>query len=391
MIDPGERAFRHVQYLAGEIGCRMIATPAYRAAADYITRLLVQNGFNPQVQELDFPCWIPEIGTLELDGKPLEAVVNAFSPSCKVTAPSILLSTPAELEAAVLSEHIPVLYGYLSRQPLTTKDAFYASESDHHVVRILEEKRPPAIITVQPHIHNRWPLIEDFQFKIPSVTVPVAAGLELLHSAGSMVSLDIKSQSTPGTAKNLIASHVPNGQPRIVLCAHYDTKIDTPGAWDNAGGTAILLTLMEKWAETGWFPPVELVFFGGEEYSMAVDQAYINRFTNPAGQIRAAVNLDGIGHALKTTTVAVFEISPEQEKSTLQTIRRFTGVTQADPWPESDHSWFYPLGIPTWAISQQGLLNLDFAHSPFDNIGWISPEKLDETVNLVDELVKTLI
>lgn len=391
MTASGTRTFRHVQFLAGEIGCRMIATPNYQAAGDYITRILAECGFPIRVQELDFPCWTPEESRLELGGKMLETVINAFSPPCQVSAPTVPLATLAELEAADISGRIPLLYGYLAREPLVTKDAFYAGESDHRVIQVLEEKRPQAIITIHPQAHSRWPLIEDPQFDIPSVTVPAAAGLELLGAAGKEVKLEIYTRRTPGKARNVIAGNLRAGQPRIVVSAHYDTKVDTPGAWDNAGGAAVVLALAERWAEGGSIPPVELVFFGGEEYSMAVDGAYVGQFAKPAEDIRAAINLDGIGHALKTTTLASFEVPPALEGAVQALLQGFPGVNPVDPWPASDHSWFYPHGIPTWAISQQGLLHLDFAHTPDDNVSWISPAKLEEAVDLASELVRRLV
>ncbi len=91
---------------------------------------------------------------------------------------------------------------------------------------------------------------------------------------------------------------------------------------------------------------------------------------------------------LKTTTVAFFEVPAAIEQAARAVIRQFPGAMQTEPWPASDHSWFYPHGIPTLAISQGGLLNLDFAHTPDDNMGWISPAKLEEAVNLTEKLIR---
>ncbi|MCC6147210.1 MAG: M20/M25/M40 family metallo-hydrolase [Anaerolineaceae bacterium] len=386
----GKRVYEHVQHLAGEIGCRMIAAPGYHTAGGYIREVLEKCGLDVEAQAIDFPYWFAEETRLELDGKPMDAIPNVFSPPCHAAAPLVPLGTLAELEAADLTCCIPVLYGYLTREPLTVKEAFYASENDHRVVQALEEKRPPAIIAVHPQLHKRWALIEDCQFTIPSVTVPAGEGLRLIRSAGQTVSVKICSQSKAGKAKNLIARRTSAAGKRIVLCAHYDTKIDTPGAWDNASGAGALLTLAESLAESPSVP-VELVFFGGEEYSMSVDQAYINRFDRPAEDILAAINLDGIGHALKTTTVAFFEVPAAIEQAARAVIRQFPGAMQTEPWPASDHSWFYPHGIPTLAISQGGLLNLDFAHTPDDNLEWISPEKLEEAVDLTEKLIRLFV
>ena len=391
MKSPDKRAYEHVQQLAGEIGCRMIATPGYHAAGGYISEVLAAFGYEVEVQSIDFPYWFAEETRLEVNGKPIEVVPNVFSPPCRVSAPLVPLGTLAELEAADLAHCIPVLYGHLAREPLAVKEAFYASEDDHRVIQVLEEKRPPAAITVHPYLHTRWALIEDYQFAIPSVTAPAEEGLGLIRSAGQTAHLQIHSQSKAGQAKNLIARLPSASGKRLVLCAHYDTKINTPGAWDNASGVGVLLTLAEILAQRQPAPPVELVFFGGEEYSMSVDQAYINQFDKPSEEILAAINLDGIGHALKTTTLALFEVPVAIEQSARAVIQQFPGVMQTEPWPASDHSWFYPRGIPSLAVSQTGLLNLDFAHTLDDHLGWLSPAKLDEAVSLTGKLTRLFV
>lgn len=366
----------------------MIATPEYHAANHYIHEVLTNNGFTVEVQSIDFPYWFAEDTRLELGDKPIEDFPNVFSSPCHAEAPLVALGTLAELEAADLTRRIPVLYGHLAREPLAAKEAYYASEADHRVVHTLEEKRPPAVITVHPQRDGRWALIEDVQFTLPSVTVPAEQGLLLVRSSGQTVRLQIHSQSKAGKAKNLIAHRQPAAGKRIVLCAHYDTKINTPGAWDNASGVGVLLALAENLAKSQPALPVELVFFGGEEYSMSVDQAYINRFTQPTEDIRAAINLDGAGHALKTTTAAFFEVPPLIEQAAQSAMKQIPGVIQTEPWPASDHSWFYPRSIPTVAISQTGLLCLDFAHTPEDNLRWISPEKLGEAAILTEKLIR---
>ena len=52
---------------------------------------------------------------------------------------------------------------------------------------------------------------------------------------------------------------------KVVLMAHFDTRINTPGALDNAGGVATLLALAEALRETALPFDLEFIAFDGEE------------------------------------------------------------------------------------------------------------------------------
>jgi aminopeptidase YwaD len=67
---------------------------------------------------------------------------------------------------------------------------------------------------------------------------------------------------------------------------------------------------------------------------------------------------------------------------------RYPGVQRVDPWPASDHYIFYSHGVPSLAISSVGIK--DQYHTPYDNIDWISPAKLDEAARLALDLVTAL-
>ena len=242
--DPlAERIAGHLQRLAGEIGCRPGGMPANRAAAEYIRDVYEAAGLGVEMQEFACPAWEALATRLEVEGAALAAEANAFSPPCDVAAPAVAVGTIAELEASDLRGRIGILYGDLTTNPLSAKSWFLKSEHDDHIIRLLEEKAPVALLTVQAKPGELQRLIEDWEFLIPSATVPARAGLALLRAENPTVRLRIESRQAPGLTWNVIGRAPGRGWGRLVLCAHYDTKFDTPGALDNGAGVATVLAL----------------------------------------------------------------------------------------------------------------------------------------------------
>ncbi len=187
-MDLEARLSAHLQRVCGEIGPRPIGSPGDRAAADYIRRAFRASGLEIEEQRHPCPAWREEETHLELNGERLVAAANAYSPGVEVLAPTVAAATLVELESADLRGRIAVLYGDLARSPLTTKGCvLYEAERDWKIVSLLEEKGPEAIITVNPRLGCVERIIEDWEFSIPSATVPAEVGLVLLDGYRSLV------------------------------------------------------------------------------------------------------------------------------------------------------------------------------------------------------------
>ena len=80
-----------------------------------------------------------------------------------------------------------------------------------------------------------------------------------------MAQLTIESERKPGYSANMVARSAK--QPStVVICAHLDTKFDTPGALDNGSGLAVLLALAQTLDKADYPFALELVAFTNEEY-----------------------------------------------------------------------------------------------------------------------------
>jgi aminopeptidase YwaD len=381
----------HVRHLAVHIGSRPIGSPANLAAADYISDVFQQSGLSVERQEIPCPDWVAEQASLQLNEKQLEASANTFSPSCDISGETIPVCTLAELEAAEISGRIPVFYGDLAQGELATKGGIYISERDGRILQILDERQPAGIITINPTLHARWRLIEDFDLNIPSVTVSAHSGLTLLRNAGAVVQMKLLTRRAPGSTANVIGRQQGEIPERIVLCAHYDSKVDTPGAYDNAAGVGVLLTLAQILSQRKHRHTLEWVAFTGEEGAGLGDMEYA-RGARRAGhgfdQVTAAINIDGVGPYTATTTAASFVASQAFDALLDENIKGYPGSIRVEPWPASDHYIFYSNGVPSIALTSKGIK--DIFHTLSDTIEWISGDKLAETVQLVLELIDDL-
>jgi aminopeptidase YwaD len=381
----------HVKHLAVHIGSRPIGSPANLAAAAYISQVFEQSGLSLEKQEISCPDWVEEYTSLELNGEPLEASANTFSPSCDISAATIPVCTPAELESAEISGKILIFYGDLAQTELATKGGIYISERDWRIIQLLEVRRPAGIITINPTLHARWRLIEDFDLDIPSVTVSAHSGLKVLKNPGAIVRMKIATRRSPSHTANVIGRLKSDIPERIVFCAHYDTKVDTPGAYDNAAGVGALLTLAELLSQRQHRHTLEWVAFTGEEGAGLGDMEYARsarRSGDGFDHVTAALNFDGVGPFTGTTTVACFAASQAFETLLDEKMRSYPGVVKVEPWPASDHYIFYSNGTPSLAFSSRGIRNI--YHTLSDTIEWISSEKLVEAVQLALDLIEVL-
>jgi aminopeptidase YwaD len=381
-------AMRHLERLCVEIGPRPIGSRRNQAATDYIQNIFEASGLGVELQEFPCPAWEAKETRLELDGDRLDAAANVFSPPCDVVAPAKTVGTMAELEAAELAGRIAVMHGDLTKGGLSARNGIYFPERDRRIMQLLEEKKPAALITVNSKVGHLERLIVDSEFPIPSVTVPAEVGLKLLRRGDQTLRLAIDSHRSPGLSCNVICRKAGNRPERVVLCAHFDTKLGTPGASDNGAGVAVLLTLAKSLAKRELALGIEWVAFNGEEMGGLGDVEYWRRREGEAGQMLAVINVDGAGQYLSVNCVTMLGGSESFQSQVRKVQEQHPGAVWVDPWYESNHSAFYWRGIPSIAISCVGGANV--MHLPTDTVEWISPAKLGEVVSLITDIVESL-
>jgi hypothetical protein len=217
---------------------------------------------------------------------------------------------------------------------------------------------------------------------VPGVTVGAEAGERLLAlmSAGPVrVRLDHRAAYETATSANVIAE-IPGTDPeapRVVVGAHYDTQLESPGAADNATGIAALLGMAGAWAGLRPLRTIELVAFGCEEPAAWGASNFVAR--RDPESIAAMVNLDALGPPIDAnrTIVADPRLATFAAESTATTGWEVEQQLDAREFPYADHAPFIAAGIPAAWIWRYPPPH-PYYHSSGDTLRWVNLTRLAE-------------
>jgi hypothetical protein len=382
------RFTQHLEKLVLEIGPRLIGSSANQAAADYIRDTFLTLGL--QVEEQPYPCtaWEVHSAKFEADGISLPVEANVFSPACDARGELLALSTIPELETAEIEGKIILFYGELASTQISPKSWFLRGPEDEKIFDLLVSGKPAALVAPSCNSSDYEQVTEDWDLPIPAATLPREVVLELLRQPPISVHLKLDCANTPATARNIVARKPSPSPVKVVLCAHFDTFHNTPGALDNGASAGALLALAEDLASVELPFGLEFIAFNGEEALPVGDDEYLRRGEADFGNILLAINMDDMGAWAGSNSLAVYSASNALYDFVDEIQRRYPGVVRVDPWPESNHSTFSMRGVPSLAFSAVGIRHL--AHTPADSIEQVSPAKVSEVIAMVEEIVKGL-
>ena len=371
----------HMKTLCETIGARPTGSVSNTAAVDYAFKTLKNCGFQTFKQEFDCIDWKNSGADLLVDGQNVPVVPAEYSMPCHVEARLTCLDTVDKLRELKISGKIAVLHGDLCNEPLMPKNfQFYNPDEHKEIISLLEEKSPAAIITISP---NKEHIIQDGDFNIPCAAADVSVLERFLQNSDKKAKLIIRTERIPAKASNVIATHGASGG-KICVCAHIDTKPNTPGALDNASGVAALLALAEALQGKKYPHQIEIVLFNGEDYySVPGQMAYMAQLTPSAYSL--AINVDGIGLKNSATSVSLYECPQSVEAQIMEQAAAIPGIEKIDPWPMGDHMLFAMSGVPAVAVTASGIFELleTITHTPDDDMRNIDINILDDTVKLL--------
>jgi aminopeptidase YwaD len=377
----------HLRMLTESIGERPIGSQANHHAAQYIEDIFSKVGFSIQKQIFNCPDWVGVSAEISIGDKTLTALPNTFSPSCEITAGIATASSLEELEKIQGTHKVIVLYGELTEFPIVQKgNKVYNPERDQKINTLLEQKQPSAVITVSSLENDILPLINDWEVSFPSATVPASAGEWLINLQENQAHIVIETTSIQSSGWNVIGRKMGSSRDRIVVCAHFDSYHRTPGAFDNATGVAVMLTIAE-WASRENFPfDIEFIAFNGEEYYAMGDLEYMKEAD--FGSILCAINIDGVGPKNGSNTITMMAASDEFQIQIKDLLKEETGIKWTDPWYAGNHTTFLMRGVPSIALSSKGLEHI--CHLPSDTMETIDPIKVEEVAKYVENIIRLI-
>ena len=215
---------------------------------------------------------------------------------------------------------------------------------------------------------------------IPVLALPGEQGKPLLERRQSEpleVSLNVNTRDGLVTGRNVVAHLKGVTKPSVLLGGHYDSVVGSPGANDNASGTAVVLEIARNLSDTPLARQAWFVAFDGEEDGLQGSRAFV-KSAQPQllSGLKAMLNFDmvgvneqlGVGGASSLTALA---LAADPKISTFQSN------------DSSDHAPFAAAGVPVLFFYRGQEPNY---HSPNDK--QVDPRLLDETVRVGQEVVK---
>lgn len=391
------KASQYLQELCVKIPSRRLGRQGNRDATAFFKTIIQQFGFRVETQP--FSCIDMrqgEIG-LKVGDQSFEGFISPHTIGCDLCASLAVVSTIDELESVVSAGKILLLRGQITKEQLMPKNfVFYNPEEHQRIYRLLEEKQPAAVITATTRNPDAvgaiypFPMIEDGDFDIPTAFMTAGEGGKLSAFAGSPVSLQMDSIRIPSTGENIVARKGSNQEKKVVVCAHIDAKENTPGALDNASGTAILLLLAELLKDYQGRLGVEIAALNGEEYYCTPGQMeYLRLSEGEYRNIILAINLDDIGYFKDRSAFSLYGASEEIADLVRKVYNNRDGFFEGPAWYQSDHGIFISKGIPAMAVTEESFMELlaEITHSPKDSPDIVDPKKLAANAEALYDLI----
>ena len=392
-----KQALKHLNTLCVEIENRHPGSKGNHRATRYVREQLERFGWAVEVAKLDCLDWHPGKASIFVDGETIQVKSSPYSLPFDGEGMLVVADSFEKLQTLDITGKILLCRGELTGSQLVPQNyPFYNLEEHQKIFRILTERKPLAIIAATDRDPggaggiSPFPWIEDGDFNIPSCYCDVATGEQLSEFERREVTVTIESERKSSWLEQISGFKGDRSKKRIVVSAHIDTKIETPGALDNATGVTVLLLLAEHLQSYNGDHCVELVFFNGEDYYDATGERYYMEMNKDVlSDIAWVANIDAAGHLDAESGLSYWNLSENAQKSIDNWMNDHEGIVPMEPWPASDHMIFAPRGIPTIVFTST---NFDYLttwsnHTMNDTIQLVDPKRLLEIVDFLRTLI----
>ena len=387
----GSNAYEYLRVLADEIGPRHGASKNEAAAARYIRDTLSGFGLRARLQRYRMYSFEKAHATLRAsDGRELSCLPIAMSgktPRAGVTAPVVFLegNDPVGLDERIAGK-IVVMFGDFRGE---TQQAFAALG-------------PAGLVSIQtrPYTkHLRAPRHADAVRKagpVPSVTMTLDDGLELVGDLPDELSLTVSTTEEKAKSGYNVVADLPGSDPHdddiVCVGAHYDSVWGAPGAVDNGGGAATMMELARVFAKKGTRRNLRFLAFGGEEMGVWGSKSYVKKLVDEdaklrknkeferdglrseLGRHRFLINLDVLGPLYgRSSAVALGDLDiPASVRLLAKELRYPIDVTDSAVY-SSDNMTFNYAGIPSVSFYRTAFEDIGM-HTVDDTIAHASPD-----------------
>jgi len=204
--------------------------------------------------------------------------------------------------------------------------------------------------------------------------------LDQVQPGQQRATLVVNTRQRSVEGRNIVAHRPGVTQPKVLLGGHYDSVVGSPGANDNASGTAVVLAIARTAANTPLARQAWFVAFDGEEDGLHGSRAFV-RSAEPQflRGLQAMMNFDMVG------------VNPQLRVGGTQSLTRLVrlaapGVSIFGSYSGSDHASFASAGVPVLFFYRGQEPNY---HSPQDRA--VNPKLLNETTQAGLNIIQRLL
>ena len=406
-------ASKHMSVLCDAIGVRWGGTEGERVAAEYIhSQFNELDLHDPCIEAFSMDSWEASssgISIVNEQERSIDARASLFCPSTNTKASLVNVGYGMDHEVQQVRDDLKGAVALISSgyEPFSTPESL--------TVRLERLVSLGVVAVINPcgiaGRHTAHGHAGDWRDESPN-TVP----LPLIHTSredgallarradsGVKVAVSVVAKNFSRKSCNVVGDLLGDPWPNewLILGAHHDTTLDSPGANDNASGatvvleTARLLTNLKR--EFGIAPgcSIRFVTFGSEEQGLQGSNAYVDHHYGKDPKPLLMINLDELAAGSMKGVVLQFPQLRQMIQNTLDAMGeglRCNVLAQMDA--SGDMFPFARRGIPSGMLWRWRFVgrhsDVAFGHSSSDTLDKVRLRELKEYSGLLSRLLLRL-
>ena len=363
------QAYRDVLELVN-LGSRVAGTPTNEEALAYLSLEYQKVGYETEVQSFTYPKFEDRGSSIVVNENTVSGRALNGSPAASPTASIVVVPNLGRKEDFARID-VEGKIAIVKRGEIRFGDKASNAEAAGAVGLIIVNNAPDNFVGTL-----------DREINIPVLSVSGKQGESLLQNIyddSQTVTLRVDTVRRLVTGSNLIARRANSTQPKVIVGGHYDSVLGSPGANDNASGTAVVLELARKLARTPQADRVWFLAFDGEEDGLHGSKAFVNNATPQfLSRLTGMINFDMVGINNELTISGTSSLVKLVEKDSFLSKTKTMGGSDHIPFANAKVSvLFFTRGLdPNY-------------HTPDDDE--VNPQLLDETVEVGLKVTKQLL
>jgi Zn-dependent M28 family amino/carboxypeptidase len=227
--------------------------------------------------------------------------------------------------------------------------------------------------------------------EIPVVAMTQEDGTTLrqaLRDTPVQIEIAVDAEVVEQASRNVVAKRSGAKPDSIVVGGHFDSVPGSPGANDNASGTAVMLEIARYFAERDYPLTLYFIAFGAEEIGLRGSQRFVQQLTDASrGELRAMLNLDMIGVGSRVRVSGDADLVAHARALAADDAVSTSTSNRGNGGGSSDHASFERAGIPALFFNAGPDPNY---HSPRDRSEFIDLDKLSLIGRLAIDVLESL-